>query len=118
MLRTTAIMLCLAAAPVLAQDLFVNVQNDMILPGFPFDAELAEGLDVVDDSGNQVGTVRQVIGPDAASPEAFAIDFAQDMVADGDTERVVPLTALTFDESVMVMADTSDIANLPVWQYE
>lgn len=108
--------LSLLATPALAQDRLHEVNDRTPLAGFGINADLAGDLDVYDATGRKIGEVEEVVGSTPDLANALVIEF-EDIVAEYGTEdRVIPLTAFTFDGSAMILADGTTVQDLPIWR--
>ena len=107
-------LLCLTA-PAIAHPHMVEVSDEVEIVSFGMDAGAVEDLDVQDQSGNEVGEVEEVLGPDSATPEALAIEFETGDSL-GDEERIVPLDQVTVTEEGVLMHGEVDLDSMPVWE--
>ncbi|WP_146036447.1 hypothetical protein [Pseudotabrizicola formosa] len=106
----------LLSTPALAQDRLYEVNDQTPLAGFNINADLADDLDVYDVAGRKIGEVEEVVGSTPDQADALVVEF-EDSVADyGPEDRVIPLTAFTFDGSAMTLADGTAVQDLPVWR--
>ncbi len=106
-------LLCLAT-PAFAQSQMVETSDDVRIDGFVMTADNLEDLDVYDEEGNKIGEVEEVVGNDAETPMAFAVDFDDETDAD-DEARIVPMGQVSqTDDGVELDADV-DIETLQIW---
>lgn len=106
-------LICLAA-PAVAQSEMIESSDDVEIASFGMDADAVEDLDVHGESGNEIGEVEAVIGPDSETPQALVIEF-EDEDSFGDEERVVPLDQVTLGEDAVLMHGNLDIESLSTW---
>ena len=108
--------LSLLATPVLAQNAMFEVNDRAPLAGFGINADLADDMDVLDSAGRKIGEVEEVLGRSRDTAEALAVEF-EDSVSDyGREDRVIPLTAFTFDGSALVLTEGTAVQDMPVWR--
>ncbi|SEN26308.1 hypothetical protein SAMN04488003_11236 [Loktanella fryxellensis] len=92
----------------------VEIVDATAVGSFGINADLIDDLDLRNTAGDKIGDVEGVYGPDVMTPDAILVDFDDDAVSGDDDERLVPLTAVTFDGSALVLADGTDVGGLPV----
>jgi hypothetical protein len=115
MRRVFSAIVCLMAAPALAQERMQEVHDDVLLPEFGIIADLADDLDVLDTAGREIGEVEEVLGRNRDAAEALVVDFQDEFPEFGREERVIPLTAFRFDGGAFVLREGTDVLSLPVW---
>lgn len=116
-MRTTMLIaIGLLAGPALAQDRIQEVADNVLLPEFGIDADLADDLDVLDVAGRKIGEVEEVVGRSRGTAEALVVEFEDEFPEYGREERVVPLDAFRFDGGAMVLRESIDVQALPIWR--
>lgn len=105
----------LVASPALAQEQMYEVTDRTPVADFGINADLADDLDVYDSAGRKIGEVEEVLGRSTDAAEALAIEFEDSASEYGREDRIIPLTAFTFDGSALVLADGTAVQDLPVW---
>lgn len=104
------------AQSALAQSKMVEVHDRAAMPGFSINADVADDLDVFNQAGQKIGEVEEVVGSTRETPEALVVDFEDQVVDYGPEDRIIPLSAFTFDGSGMVMADGITATEMPRWR--
>lgn len=93
----------------------VEVADATMIPMINANADKLEDLDIHDAAGQKIGEIEEVLGPDAATPSAVAVDF-DDKAGFGREDRVVPLQSLTLDGVKLTLsADAATVGSLPVY---
>lgn len=111
-----AAVLSLLAAPAFAQATLVETDDRTLLAEFGISADLADDLDVYDATGRKIGEVEEILGSTRDTAEALVIEF-EDSIADyGREDRVIPLTAFTFDGAALTLTDGSTVQDMPIWR--
>ncbi|HAJ19927.1 MAG TPA: hypothetical protein DCL95_07700 [Rhodospirillaceae bacterium] len=110
------VLFSLIAVPALAQSKMVEVHDRAAMPGFSINADVADDLDVFNQAGQKIGEVEEVVGSTRETPEALVVDFEDQVVDYGPEDRIIPLSAFTFDGSGMVMADGITATEMPRWR--
>ena len=104
------------ATPTLAQVSYVEVADNAPVAGFGINADLADDLDVLDSTGRKIGEVEEILGQTRDAAEAVAVDFEDSASEFGAEDRVIPLTAFSFNGSALVLADGTTVQDMPIWQ--
>ncbi|MGX6647293.1 hypothetical protein ACWCOP_05055 [Maricaulaceae bacterium MS644] len=114
-----AVLAGLLTAPAFAQnpqDAMYEVADRTPLPGFTINADVADDLDVVDATNRKIGEVEEVVGPNRDTPEALVVDFEDAIAEYGRQDRIIPLSAFSFDGGFMVLADDTAVSDMPIWR--
>lgn len=106
----------LVATPVLAQQALFEASDRAPLAGFGINADIADDLSVYDSAGRKIAEVEEVLGTTADAPTALAVEFEDSVTDYGTEDRVIPLSAFTFDGSVFILADGTAVTDMPIWQ--
>lgn len=111
-----AALFALSATPTLAQVSYVEVADRTPVAGFGINADLADDLDVYDSTGRKIGEVEEILGQTRDTAEALVVEFEGSASEFGREDRVIPLTAFTFDGSGLILADGTTVQDMPVWR--
>lgn len=113
---TTLSLLTASAIPAFASTTMIEVDDQVVLPGFDIIADIADDMDVYDADGRKIGEVEDVVGPDRNTPEALAVEFEDELAEFGREDRIIPLSAFTREARGMVLADLNHITDFPIWK--
>lgn len=106
----------LLSSTAFAQNTWVEIDDEIVVPGWNLTVGDAEDYDVYDGAGNQVGEIGEILGTAGATPNAATVEFADDGFFDDDPTRVVELSMLELRDDRMVMSGTQEAAReLPVY---
>ena len=97
----------LAGGSALAQSTLVEIDDDVVVAAFGAKADDVDDWDVYDASGTEIGEVEDVVGTDAKTPTALAVDF-EGNAGYADRDVVVPLDAFTLQNNRLVLNATPD----------
>ena len=86
----------------LAQGALVEVDDDVQVPALGAVADTVDDWDVFDASGTGIGEVEDVVGTDARTPTALAVDF-DGKAGYPDRDVVVPLDRFTLQGNRLVL---------------
>ena len=90
------------AFPASAQNL-VEIDDNVMVPGFEMTADTLDDLDVTDPGGIVIGEVEEVLGETADLPSALVIDFDDSQTDLGADDRVVNLDQIELANGAIVM---------------
>ncbi|TMV11641.1 hypothetical protein [Arenibacterium halophilum] len=111
-----AIALASAASAQTAQQPLIEIDDDVMVPGFEMTADTLDDLDVTDPGGIVIGEVEEVLGTSADMPSALAIDFDDSQTDFGDDDRVVNLDQVELANGALVLRmPATGILELPIW---
>lgn len=115
MIATSAALLISSTA--FAQNIWVDIDDEIVVPDWNLTVANAEDYDVYDGQGNQVGEIGEIVGTAAATPTAATVEFADEGFFDDDPHRVVELSLLELRDDRMVMNMAAEAAReLPVFE--
>ena len=103
------------AGPASAQAPLVEIDDAVMVEPFAANADTVDDWDVYDAAGTKVGDVEEVLGTDANTPTALAVDF-EGTGGYADRDVVIPLDQFTLTEGRLVLGSTPDaVGALPTW---
>lgn len=117
MKNTIAAVLLIAgiAGPASAQATLVEIADSVMVEPFAANADTVDDWDVHDAAGTKIGEVDEVLGTDANTPTALAIDF-EGTGGYADRDVVIPLDQFTLTEGRLVLGSTAEaVGALPTW---
>lgn len=93
----------------------VEVPDATLIPLINADADALEDLHIYNAAGEKIGEVEEVLGTDASTATAVAVDF-DSSAGFGREDRVVPLDNLTLKGVKLTLGlDATAVAALPVY---
>lgn len=103
-------------APAFAQSKWMEIEDSISVPPFNQTADAMEDLDVFDTTGKRIAEVEEVIGTDAQTPGALAIDF-DDSAGYGQTGDVaVPLDHFEMNGDQLILnADADAVSGMETY---
>jgi hypothetical protein len=105
----------LAGGSALAQNALVEIDDDVQVAPFGVDADTVDDWDVYDASGTEIGEVENVVGTDAKTPTALAVDF-EGNGGYADRDVVVPLGEFTRQDGRLILNASPDaVRGMPTW---
>ena len=105
----------LAGGSAFAQSALVEIDDDVQVAPFGVDADTVDDWDVYDASGTEIGEVEDVLGTDAKTPTALAVDF-EGNGGYADRDVAVPLGEFTREGGRLILKATPDaVAAMPTW---
>lgn len=105
-------------APVIDADALVEIDENFVLPTLNLPVYALDDYDLVDRNGNDLGQVEAVLGPDAQTATAVAVEFDGPgwFLTDDDVTRVVDISAFSIEDDLLVIDITEDnVRALPVY---
>ena len=100
----------------LAQNALVEVADDVQVPALGATADTIDDWDVFDASGTEIGEVEEVLGTDARTPTALAVDF-EGNAGYADRDVVIPLDAFTLQDNRLVLNAAPDaVSAMEEWR--
>lgn len=109
-----ATLLAFSAAAV-AQVQLVEIADGVIVGPFGANADTVDDWDVFAADGTGIGEVDEVLGSDAQTPTALAVDF-EGNGGYADRDVVVPLDQFTLNGNRLVLnADPAAVQAMPDW---
>jgi len=110
------ISVALSSGTALAQTKWVEINDDVSVAPFNLTADEMEDLDVYDATGKRIAEVEEVIGTDAQTPTALAIDF-DDSAGYGKTgDVVIPLNQFEMTGNRFVLnADADAVSGMETY---
>jgi hypothetical protein len=108
----------LIAGAVFAQNSagFVEIGDDVSVAPFSMTADQVDDLDVHDAAGKKIGDVEEVLGTQADTATALAVDFDDGAGYGERGDVIVPIDQFRLDGNRLVLsADAAAIAGMPVW---
>lgn len=108
----------LLAAPAVAQDGLVELDDDFVVPRLNLPVEALDDYDVVDREGRDLGNFVSVLGPDENTASVMVIAFdGPGFLFDTDVERIVAIEDVFIEGDDMVIDITEEgVRQLPVYQ--
>jgi rRNA processing protein Gar1 len=102
------------AGSAMAQTVYVEVnQDDLAVPELNLQVSQIEDLDVYDESGTLIGDVEDVLGPNAQTPTAVAVDVDKYLGVSGDDVVFTFQQVKLQDGKLVTSIVKDDIAKLP-----
>lgn len=109
----TALFLLTGAAS--AQSALVEVSDRAIVAPFNQTADTVDDWDVYGVDGTKIGEVEEVLGTDANTATALAVDF-EGNGGFADRDVIVPLDQFSFTDNRLVLnASGADVGNMPAY---
>ncbi len=115
-LSLAALAATFAAGTALAQQRWVEVDDQVQVAPFGQVADTVEDWDVHSADGTKIGDVEDVIGTDAQTPTALVVDFDDDAGYGDRDDVVIEIGQFTWANDRLVLdADAAAVAAMPVW---
>ncbi|KQT57423.1 MULTISPECIES: PRC-barrel domain-containing protein [unclassified Aureimonas] len=93
----------------------VEVADATMIPMINSNADALEDLAIHNAAGVKIGEIEEVLGTDAATATAVAVDF-DDKAGFGNEDRIVPLESLTLNGVKLILsADAAAVGALPIY---
>jgi hypothetical protein len=114
LMLSTALAVTLAL-PAAAQGL-VEIEDDVMVPGFEMTVDQLDDLAVTDPGGVKIGEIEEVLGTNASMPTALVVDFEDSATDLGSEDRVFNLDQLEMvDGQLVLRMPPASVLELPVW---
>lgn len=98
-----------------AQAQLVEISDTVMVEPFNANADTVDDWDVVAADGTKIGEVEDVLGTDAQTPTALAVDFEGDG-GYADRDVVITLDHFTLSDGRLVLnADAAAVQPMPEW---
>lgn len=113
-IRAAAVLLLLTGAAS-AQSALVEVSDQAMVAPFNQTADTVDDWDVHAADGTKIGEVEEVLGTDASTATALAVDF-EGNGGFADRDVIVPLDQFNFADNRLVLIATAEtIAGMPAY---
>lgn len=112
---TAVASLMVVSGAAFAQAPLVEIADRVMVEPFGADADTVDDWDVHAADGTEIGEVEEVLGTDAQTPTALAVDF-EGNGGYADRDVVIPLDRFTLSEGRLVLdADPASVEAMPTW---
>lgn len=101
-LFAASLLASIAATSAIAQPAWVEIGSRVTVPAFSAIVDDVDDWDVYSVDGQEIGEVEEVLGPDARTPTALAIDF-EGNAGFVDRDIIVPLDRFALEQNRLVL---------------